>query len=439
MIEEMYSDELLKVFTFIESDIDEASVICQPEIYLHSPSLLILEWNQEGDSIRSHLFLSDSESSNHSLDDEKLLKKNDPANNKVFDKWVGEYNELYTYAYSDMTGEKSYSKDTFESQSTPYIRLYEDGTYEYNLNIYNEMGLISGTWEVDRNNNNIVYIFKPDNVSVDSFERIILERVSEAVIVLRGVNQIALGDYGATSTYGDVYVKQDALKSNHYEKQYHFSDWARLYIDFYPRSLQYTEGIMLHDLNGDRVPELFIDYGYETMHVYSIKDDEVFYLDEIICGKADIRRDLKTKKEKMFISSRLEGDGGAYYLSSVEMESRNIVYEILFSEQYDFETYFDEGEEMHEEAIHEYFLNEKDKTETLEEAMMDYESHKVDKEIYEKAMADFKNSHELIRKVKLYEVDTSSSDDWDNLDMELEIFRDAIDNYIVSNPSTNNR
>ena len=230
MIEEMYSDELLKVFTFIESDIDEASVICQPEIYLHSPSLLILEWNQEGDSIRSHLFLSDSESSNHSLDDEKLLKKNDPANNKVFDKWVGEYNELYTYAYSDMTGEKSYSKDTFESQSTPYIRLYEDGTYEYNLNIYNEMGLISGTWEVDRNNNNIVYIFKPDNVSVDSFERIILERVSEAVIVLRGVNQIALGDYGATSTYGDVYVKQDALKSNHYEKQYHFSDWARLYI-----------------------------------------------------------------------------------------------------------------------------------------------------------------------------------------------------------------
>lgn len=176
------------------------------------------------------------------------------------------------------------------------------------------------------------------------------------------------------------------------------------------------ENIMLYDLDHDGIPELFVEGGYESTCIYSIKDSKVTFLDEIIPGSIDIRKDLNTNKETMFVTSHFDE---AFYLSTVHMESGNIIYEILFGKYW----------RPDEQPLDECYLNLKDSMETLEEAFMDYEDRQVSKEVYEEAMKDFEDSYEVIEEIILYNTPIY---DVESFDVGLEMFRDALDDYVLN-------
>lgn len=211
-------------------------------------------------------------------------------------------------------------------------------------------------------------------------------------------------------------------------------DWKSIYLEFLDYSILETEygdfllfddkingieDIYLYDLDHDKIPELFVEGGYESICIYSIKNNKLVFLDEIIPGTMDIRRDLATGKETMYISSLLEGDGGMFYLSTVDKVSGNISYKILFGHYMNFD-----------EAEGQYYLNVKESTETLEDAFMDFESREVSKEIYDKAMEEYENSDQVIEQVIMYETPMYNEE---SFAQGLEMFKDALDDYAMNN------
>ena len=211
--------------------------------------------------------------------------------------------------------------------------------------------------------------------------------------------------------------------------------WHELYIDFmstysiveteygdfilYDDKINGIEYIMLYDLDHDGVPELFIEGGYESTCIYSIKDNKVIFLDEIIPGDADIVKNLNTNKDTMFVSTLLEGDGGIYYLSNLDMESGKIVYEILFGEY-----------SSSNDSLNEFYLNVKDRNETLEEAMRDNENRQVSEEEYEEAIEEFEKAHEKVREITSY---YTPFYDEESFDEGMGMFMDALDDYVMNN------
>lgn len=207
-------------------------------------------------------------------------------------------------------------------------------------------------------------------------------------------------------------------------------EWKSIYLDLldydvieseygdfflFDDKLNGIDQIALYDLDHDQVPELFVEGGYESTCIYTIKDDKMVLLGEIIPGTMDIRRDLASGKETMYVSSLLEGDGGMFYLSTVDIEAGNIIYEILF------------GHYMSQNDLEEqYYLNVKDRTETLEDAFMDYESREVSPELYQEAMEEYQASDQVIKEIIPYDIPIYSQE---NFDLGLELFKEALEDY----------
>lgn len=59
IIEEKYADALHSIFE-LPQELEESNVICRPEIFLHSPSVLVLQWNKDDIVCRFHMYLTSS-------------------------------------------------------------------------------------------------------------------------------------------------------------------------------------------------------------------------------------------------------------------------------------------------------------------------------------------------------------------------------------------
>lgn len=341
------------------------------------------------------------------------------------DTWVGRYDEYYAYddfPY-DKRNKKVFSSKQLKKEYIPYILLHKNGTYDFNLNLFTGMGTISGKWEIDSNNKNIVYLSKPTNTNVGvDYDKLILEKVSDSEIVLRGVKAVKLGGDLTTSSYGNVYVKQGASKGTQKAVQYYLYDWARLYIDFiYTARTEHSpygdffvvdifegiSGFMLYDIDSDGIPELFLEDKYEEFYyIYTIKGSKVIYIGSIYNGEATVRENLKTGKRKIFISNLVEGEGGLYSLSSIEYSGGHIVLNAkIFSKYYD--------PISATESLVFYYIGEKE----------------VSESDYEKEVKKFESSHKIIGEIPYYEVEIN---DWNDLNNKIDKFIKVFDNYIVN-------
>ncbi len=202
--------------------------------------------------------------------------------------WVGKYIEfIYDYDNKNIR----FSKDVHPKEEyIPYIELLEDGRYNFHLNWYVEMMTVSGTWRVDENNKNIVYLSKTEGIN----DEIILERLFDGAIALRGVSVIEDYRYNALSTshYGNIYLREDMDFDSMAKKpisQYP-SYWANIYLlliesarsggkrtsDEVLEILNRLDDIgtaRLYDMDEDGVPELILgDRSNKEYYVLSLKD-----------------------------------------------------------------------------------------------------------------------------------------------------------------------
>lgn len=347
-----------------------------------------------------------------------IVKLNVPPNTHW---WIGRYDEYLPSSYEG----KKLTKDVFEPQYIPYVRLYEDGTYEFNVNLYEGMALMTGAWEINEQDETIVYLLKPTNVVTDvNFDRLELKRLSESKIVLQGVETIEFPGFATTSHGGDIYEKKDLDSSNSQKAiQYDSYGWPTLYIDFLNTihwvesewggylllddRIESTDSFALYDIDSDGTPELFIGNIVDGLyHIYTIKNNKVVYLDYILLGRIVIERNIETKENQTFIYSFSESDGGYFDIGRLEMEGNIIVFNIIFSEE----------SWMEDSQIRKaFYIREKE----------------VSRDIYEKELRDFVNSFEEAGRIESYEVDAYN--DWASFYLGMEKLIDAIDDYIINN------
>ncbi len=348
-----------------------------------------------------------------------------PLENFDSSKWVGKYKEHYSFTYGN---EKAFTKDyKMNAEHIPYIQLHDDGNYEFNMNLFSEMILVSGEWKIDENNGNIVYLLKPTNVipGTDVYDMLILERVSESEAVLRGTGtvNVSINKRKSTTTYGAVFIEDNSDHHVHSDVvQYEFYDWPRLYINFLESAkvekspygeyimldneIEGLGGLVLHDIDSDGIPELFVGEGIcDFFHIYTVKNNRVIKLGDVYFGKVVTKKDLKTGSEGTFVYSLLEGSMGIFRLVSLEVKEGNINCQVMFTEENDWT--------IDGQSINTCYIRDK----------------KVTKDTYERELQNFENLHETIKEITLYDVHANNRE---SLELGIEKMINALDEYILS-------
>lgn len=329
--------------------------------------------------------------------------------------WIGRFDEYYSYS------NKKFSSEVFKSEYIPYIELFEDGTYFFNLNWYEAMGLELGKWHVDPNNKNIVRLSKPDFIVTEFF----FERVSEFEIVLRGTDIVRMDNWKSTSSYGDLYVKREnGLYSESKTLNNYHNYWARVYLDLiktqnfektYYGNRIILDGqidglgsIRLIDINSDNTPELFISNFYEdTIYIYSVKEDKpilINYTNDV----ADIstRRNKITAIKDIFLS--------VHYNGSTFLKRLNIIdkYAVQFTTLFGVVN----NTVSENQVLSFYYVNEIE----------------TDKETYQKELINFENDYLIEKSILPHEINL----EYYNYDKIIEAYDKLIrylDSYIISN------
>lgn len=343
---------------------------------------------------------------------EQQSNNNDVEPNKTKNHWPGKYREYYTYCY----GTKDLSEKLYEKEHIPYIELFENGTYRFKTNWFTSMALSSGTWSVDNRNENIAYLSECGGINYE----IMIEKISEHEIVLRGIDRVISGSRKSTSAYGDQYIKiEDGFSGEQVKvSEYYPNCWARQYLDLlstvninrnqYAITASYElwdlDNVRLYDANGDNIPEFFMSASYEPTCIYTIIENKPAIIGHVCENILDMNmlKNQNTGKNNLFISTDFNGYQS---LKRLDMADKNsIKFSNIYAQWY--------------ETISE--------SETLKYHSVN--NVETDEETYKKAIKDFENIHELVEKIVPYEVNFKTMDDYTEAENRL---IEYIDNYII--------
>lgn len=165
--------------------------------------------------------------------------------------WIGRYDE---YLIND---NKTLSKDVYKKEHIPYLELFNDGTYKYNTNWLVGMALLSGTWNIDKNNPNLIHLSKSKGIN----HEIIFEKISEKELILIVEGYVKDKNERSTSRNGDVYLKVVPVVDVKMQKQIKVTTGISVFVD--------DKRLDLVDVNGKPV-ESFIYNGTTYLPVRSI-------------------------------------------------------------------------------------------------------------------------------------------------------------------------
>lgn len=337
--------------------------------------------------------------------------------------WDGRYDEYHNHFHGST--QKKLSKDIFEPRYTPYIHLHDNGSYQFNVNLYEGMALLKGKWEIDKEDSNIAYLHKPTNVVTDiNFDRLELRRVSESKFVLDGVENIGFPGFYSTSSGGDIYMKEgDESLITHKIEKYRSHDWAKLYMDFIDGTemiisewnnfltLDYDisgpSSVVLYDIDSDGVPELFIEEESEGLfYILTIRNNKVVYLGYANSGWVVKQRNIETGEDETFIYGTADTDGGYFDVGSLKLVGDELIFNVIF-----WETSWIEGEENK----HEFRVGDKE----------------ADIDTYAKELQGFINSYERIGEARKYH-SVNYYSDWGDFHLSREKFIDVLCDYMES-------
>jgi len=197
--------------------------------------------------------------------------------------WVGKY---YEFVYFDLE-RVTFAKDAYGQEYIPYIELLDNGKFNLNLNWYVDMMSFSGSWTIDDKNPNIVHLTMPREIE----HKVILERLFDGAIAIRGYYEMYASSYNLTSTtlYGTVFLKEgmdlNAMAKKAISEYPNY--WTNIYVWIVRDAclggnnlahvglgtlnrLDYIKSARLYDMDDDGVPELILGDSSDKAY-YGIK------------------------------------------------------------------------------------------------------------------------------------------------------------------------
>ena len=313
------------------------------------------------------------------------------------DGWAGRYVQYFSAWYGNHTSIPNlYTKEEY----IPFVELYADGTYKLGLNMLEGMLFVTGEWQIEPENKNMVRLLRPDPElnygEVDS--DVLFVRISESEIVMLEPDSIM-----GTSIAGDIYSKMEETSDSSAEnKQKH---WYQLYLELIASADamgdklvldEYLIGLgnaWLYDINSDSIPELILGDRYnDTCYLYTVQDNKcTFVVDLYNIVDVTVREDVKTGQRHVFISTSVNG---AHSIQRVDMDEKNTasVKELIT-------------------IVHDPIA------ENMVEIHYYVDGEETDKETYENALSDYENTCKIVETVHPYAINVSSI--WNRATYEL--------------------
>lgn len=277
-IEESYQDELLEMFYFTGmGEMGELDAICQPEIFLYSPSVLVLEWTQDDMEYHSSLYKMDSEYINENFhepvnEDDTDLGQDQRDNS---DRGKGGFRNIFDRFMLDHTSDqpvKPSSNIAYYDGRIYYIPLNEQGIFSMNM----EGGDRKSITSVDAAQlfvyDGYIYYTTYESDSGKLY-RIMLDGTGEELVIEDNISYMAVYDgwiyYLNYIDYDHLRFVRYSIDDSVHEIIYDHS--IQLYVEYYI----YNDAIYLYS-NHDS-PDTGIAEGITKINTKNLNDREVVY------------------------------------------------------------------------------------------------------------------------------------------------------------------